>query len=165
MELFTPDFGLVFWLFVTLVILCLLLGKFAWPVIIKMMTERAELIDNGVKFAQEAKEHLDNAKAEADKQIQEAKKQQAEILREAAKMKAQIIEDAKAAAAVEAQKVMAAAKDAIEQEKKEAQLQLRNEVSNISILLAEKILRNQMSDAKAQSALVEKLLSEMDSNN
>ena len=164
MELFKPDFGLVFWMFVVLVLLCILLGKYAWPVIIKMMTERADLIDKGVVYAQEAKEHLDNAKAEADKYIQEAKRQQSEILREAAKMKSQIIEDAKQAASVEAQKVMDAARAAIEQERKEAQLQFRNEVSQFSILIAEKLIRDKMSDQKAQSQLVDKLLSEIDKN-
>ena len=164
MELFKPDFGLVFWMFVVIVLLCILLGKYAWPVIIKMMTERADLIDKGVVYAQEAKEHLDNAKAEADKYIQEAKRQQSEILREAAKMKSQIIEDAKQAASVEAQKVMDAARAAIEQERKEAQLQFRNEVSQFSILIAEKLLRDKMSDQKAQSQLVDKLLSEIDKN-
>ena len=164
MELFKPDFGLVFWMFVVLVLLCILLGKYAWPVIIIMMTERADLIDKGVVYAQEAKEHLDNAKAEADKYIQEAKRQQSEILREAAKMKSQIIEDAKQAASVEAQKVMDAARAAIEQERKEAQLQFRNEVSQFSILIAEKLLRDKMSDQKAQSQLVDKLLSEIDKN-
>ena len=62
MELFTPSFGLVFWMFVVFVLLCLLLGKFAWPAIIKMMSERADLIDKGVAYAQEAKQHMDNAR-------------------------------------------------------------------------------------------------------
>lgn len=165
MELFTPGFGLVFWMFVVFVLLCIVLGKFAWPAIIKMMTERADLIDKGVQYAQEAKEHVDNAKAEADKFILEAKKQQAEILREAARMKAQIIEDAKAEAAVEAQKVTDAAKVAIEQERKEAELQFRNEVSAFAIDIAEKLLREKMQDKSAQSQLVEKLLDEIETKN
>lgn len=165
MELFTPGFGLVFWMFVVFVLLCIVLGKFAWPAIIKMMTERADLIDKGVQYAQEAKEHVDNAKAEADKFILEAKKQQAEILREAARMKAQIIEDAKAEAVVEAQKVTDAAKVAIEQERKEAELQFRNEVSAFAIDIAEKLLREKMQDKSAQSQLVEKLLDEIETKN
>ena len=165
MELFTPSFGLVFWMFVVFVLLCILLGKFAWPAIIKMMTERADLIDKGVAYAQEAKEHVDNAKAEADKFIVDAQKQQAEILREAARMKAQIIEEAKEAATVEAQKVMDAAKLSIEQERKEAELQLRNEVSTFAIKIAEQLLRQRMADDKAQSQLVEKLLDEIESKN
>ncbi|MBS7353054.1 MAG: F0F1 ATP synthase subunit B [Candidatus Limisoma sp.] len=165
MELFTPSFGLVFWMFVVFVLLCLLLGKFAWPAIIKMMSERADLIDKGVAYAQEAKQHMDNAKAEADKFILDAKKQQSEILREAARMKAQIIEDAKEAATLEAKKVMDAAQLSIAQERKEAELQFRNEVSAFAIQIAEKLLRERMANDKAQSQLVDKLLNELETQN
>ena len=165
MELFTPAFGLVFWMFVVFVLLCVLLGKFAWPAIIKMMSERADLIDKGVAYAQEAKQHMDNAKAEADKFILDAKKQQSEILREAARMKAQIIEDAKEAATLEAKKVMDAAQLSIAQERKEAELQFRNEVSAFAIQIAEKLLRERMANDKAQSQLVDKLLNELETQN
>ena len=165
MELFTPEIGLVFWMFVVFVLLCVLLGKYAWPVIIKSMGERADLIDKGVLYAKEAKEHMDNAKAEAGKFILEAQKQQSEILHEAARMKAQIIEEAKAAASVEAKKVMDAAKLSIEQERKEAEMQFRNEVSTFSIQIAEKLLRERMSDKNAQSQLVDKLLNEIETKN
>ena len=165
MGLFTPSFGLVFWMFVVFVLLCLLLGKFAWPAIIKMMSERADLIDKGVAYAQEAKQHMDNAKAEADKFILDAKKQQSEILREAARMKAQIIEDAKEAATLEAKKVMDAAQLSIAQERKEAELQFRNEVSAFAIQIAEKLLRERMANDKAQSQLVDKLLNELETQN
>lgn len=165
MELFTPDLGLVFWMFVVFVLLCFLLGKYAWPAIILMMTKRADLIDKGVLYAEEAKEQLDNAKAEADKFILDAQKQQAEILREAARMKAQIIEEAKGAATEEAKKVMEAAKVSIEQSRKEAELQFRNEVSTFAIQIAEKLLRDKMADSKAQSQLVEKLLNEIETKN
>ena len=69
MELFTPDFGLVFWMFVAGVLMCVILGKFAWPYIIKSMGDRADLIDKGVLYAQEAKEQLDNAKSEAERPL------------------------------------------------------------------------------------------------
>ena len=89
----------------------------------------------------------------------------AEILREAARMKAQIIEEAKEAATVEANKVMEAAKVSIEQERKEAELQFRNEVSTFAIQIAEKLLREHMADEKAQSQLVDKLLDEIETKN
>lgn len=165
MELFTPDFGLVFWMFVVVVLLCVVLGKFAWPVIIKSMTERADLIDKGVAYAQEAQHRLDNAKAEADKFILEAQKQQSDILREAERLKSQIIEEAKEAATVEAKKVMDAAKLSIDQARKEAELQFRNEVSSFAISIAEKLLREQMANKSAQSQLVEKLLDEIETKN
>ena len=65
MELFTPSFGLIFWMFVVVVLLLLLLGKFAWPVIVSTIEQRADLIDKGVEYAENAKSQLDNAKAEA----------------------------------------------------------------------------------------------------
>lgn len=165
MELFTPEFGLVFWMFVAFAILFFILAKFAWPFIIKSLEERADMIDKGVLYAQNAKEQLDNAKAEAEKYVAEAQMKQAEILREAAKMKNQIIEDAKDAASVEAKKVMDAAKLAIEQARKESELQFRNEVSSFALEIAEKMVRKNMADDKAQTELVDKLLNEVVTKN
>ncbi len=165
MELFTPEFGLVFWMFVVFALLFFLLAKFAWPFIVRSLEERAELIDKGVVYAKEAKEQLDNSKAAAEKYIAEAQMKQAEILREAAKMKSQIIEDAKAAATVEAKKVMDAAKLAIEQARKESELQFRNEVSAFALSIAEKMVRKNMAADKAQTELVDKLLNEVEVKN
>lgn len=164
MELFTPDFGLVFWMFVAFLVLFLLLAKFGWPVIIKNMEGRADTIDKGVEYARQAKEQLDNARAEAQKYMQEAQSRQAEMLRDAAKMKSDIIEQAKKEASEEARKVMDAAKVSIEQSRKEAELQLRNEVGRFSLEIAEKMVRTQLKDDKAQTALVNKLLDEIEKN-
>lgn len=164
MELFTPDFGLVFWMFVAFLLLFLALRKWAWPVIIKSIDERADLIDRGVEYAQNAKEQLDGARKEAERYIAEAQKQQAEILRDAAKIKTQIIEEARNEASVEAKKVMDAAKLSIEQSRKEAELQFRSEVSKFSIEIAEKMLRKQMASDEAQTELVNKLLDEIEKN-
>ena len=149
MELFTPEVGLIFWMFVAFAILFFVLWKWGWPAIMKSIDDRADLIDKGVEYAQNAKEQLDNARQEASKYIDEARKQQAEILREADRMKTEIIEEARAAASKEAQKVMDAAKVSIEQERKEARQQFRG----------------QMADRKAQTKLVDSLLDEMETNN
>ena len=154
MELFTPDSGLVIWMFVAFVVLFVVLWKWGWPVIIKNMESRADTIDKGVEYAKQAKEQLDNARAEAEKYVKEAQKQQAEILRDAAKMKTQIIEEARDEASKEAQKVMDAAKVSIDQSRKEAELQFKNEVSKFAIEIAEKMVRKQMNNDKAQSELV-----------
>lgn len=164
MELFTPDFGLIFWMFVAFLLLFWALKKWAWPVIIKSMEERADLIDKGVEYAQNAKEQLEGARREAEKYIAEAKKQQADILRDAAKIKTQIIEEARNEASIEAKKVMDAAKLSIVQSRKEAELQFKNEVSKVSIEIAEKMVRKQMSSDKAQKELVDKLLDEIENN-
>ncbi len=164
MELFTPDLGLVFWMFVAFLVLFLILRKWAWPVIVKNMDQRADVIDKGVEYARDAKSQLDNARLEAKKFLAEAQKQQAEMLRDTSKMKTQIIEDAKREATAEAQKVMDAAKLSIEQSRKEAEKQIRDEVSRFSIEIASKMMREKMSDTKAQKELVNKLLDEIEKN-
>lgn len=164
MELFTPDFGLVFWMFVAFILLFIVLAKWGWPVIIKMMDQRANTIDQGVEDARKAKEQLDNARAEAQTYVKEAQARQAEMLREAAKMKTDIIEEARREAQTAAKKEMDAAKVAIEQARKEAELSFRNEVGRFSIDIAEKMMRERMSNDKAQTELVNKLLDEIEKN-
>lgn len=164
MELFTPDFGLIFWMFVAFILLFLVLAKWGWPVIINMMDKRASTIDEGVENAREAREQLENARAEADKYMREAQARQQEMLREAAKMKTEIIEQARKEASVAAQREMDAAKVAIDQARKEAESQLRNEVGKFSIEIAEKMMRTQMKSDKAQTQLVNKLLDEIEKN-
>lgn len=164
MELFTPDFGLVFWMFVAFILLFIVLAKWGWPVIIKMMDQRANTIDQGVEDARKAKEQLDNARAEAQTYVKEAQARQAEMLREAAKMKTDIIEEARREAQNAAKKEMNAAKVAIEQARKEAELSFRNEVGRFSIDIAEKMMRERMSNDKAQTELVNKLLDEIEKN-
>lgn len=165
MELFTPDFGLIFWMFVGVIILLFVLYKWGWPIIIKGVESRADLIDKGVEYAQNAKEQMEHAREQADKYIADARRQQADMLREADKMKTQIIEEARAVAQGEAKKVMDAAKVSIEQERKEAQQQFRNEVSAFALDIATKVVRDELRDEKAQQRLVSTLLDDMDKQN
>ncbi len=165
MQLFTPEFGLAFWMFVAFLGLYFILAKYGWPYIIKMMDERADLIDKGVAYAQEAQARLDGAKAEADKLIAAAQAQQADILSEARKMYNTIVEDAKSDATIEAQKVAEQAQVRLEQARKESERQLRLEVTEVALQIAEKVVRRQMENDKAQQELVEKYLAEVESKN
>lgn len=162
MELFTPELGLVFWMFIAFAVLFFVLAKWGWPAIMKTVEDRADLIDKGVEYAQNAKEQLDHAREEAAKYIDEARRQQADMLREADKMKTQIIEEARNEAAKEAKKQMDAAKVAIEQSRKEAEQNFRDEVSAFALEIAAKVVRNQLADEKAQTKLVNSLLDEID---
>lgn len=162
MELFTPDFGLVFWMFVSFAVLFLILWKFAWPAIMKGVDSRAELIDQGVLYAQQAKEQLDSAKLQAEKFEEQARARQAEIVREAEKMKSQIIEEARTEAAREAKKEMDSARVAIEQARKEAQQSFRNEVSAFAFDIAGRVVRNELADPKAQAKLVDSILDQIE---
>lgn len=165
MELFKLDFGLVFWMFVAFAILFVILWRKGWPAIIKQIDERANLIDKGVEYAQNAKQQLDNARNEAQQYLNEARRQQSEILREADRMKSEIIDEARSAARVAAQKEMEQAKLSIEQARKEAEQNLRDEVSNFAIEIAQKVVRGQLNDPKAQTKLVDKLLDEIETKN
>ncbi|MCM1032568.1 MAG: F0F1 ATP synthase subunit B [Odoribacter sp.] len=163
MELFTPDFGLVFWMFVSFAVLFFILWKFAWPVILKSVDKRADLIDKGVEYARSAKEQLDNARQSAQEVINEARRQQADMMRDADRIKTQMIEDARQSAQAEAQKVMDNAKLQIQQQQKEAQLQFRNQVSEFALEIASKVVKNQLKDEQTQTKLVNSLLDDIES--
>lgn len=165
MELFTPDFGLIFWMFVAFGVLFLILWKFAWPVILKSVDSRADLIDKGVEYAQNAKEQLDHAQQSADELVKSAQRRQADMLREADRLKSQIIDEARTAAQAEAQKVMDAAKASIVQQQKEAEEALRGSVGAIALDIAQKVVQQRLADDKVQQQLVDKLLTEIESKN
>ncbi|MDE6629189.1 MAG: F0F1 ATP synthase subunit B [Muribaculaceae bacterium] len=165
MELFKVDFGLTIWMFVAFAILLFILWKFAWPAIMKGVDSRADFIDKGVEYAQEAKEKLDNASVEAQKYVAAARHQQADIIAEANKMKSQIVEEAREEARKEAQKVMDSARQSIEQSRKEAEKSLRDEVSRFALAIAGQVTRGQLRDDAAQRKLVDTLLDEIEKKN
>ena len=162
MELFTPDFGLVFWMFVGFAILFLILWKFAWPVIIKSVDNRATLIDKGVEYAQNSKLQLYNAQQERDKIIGEARTKQADILREADRMKTQIVEEARNEAKTAAQKEMEAARQSIAQQQKQAEIQLRQQLGQLVLDVAGRVVRTNVDNSEAQSKLVNTYLDEIE---
>ena len=94
MELFKPEFGLVFWMLIVFLIILGILAKFAWPVIIRSIEERADFIDSGVKYTQDAVRKLDEAKEQARLLIEEAHKQQVNTLQETERMRQKMIEEA-----------------------------------------------------------------------
>lgn len=152
-------------MFISFAILFFVLAKYAWPAITKGIDSRADLIDKGVEYAQNAKTQLDNAQKAADAKMVEAHHKQADIIAEANKMKNEIIEQARDEARVEAKKVMDAAKLSIEQNRKEAEQNLRDEVSKFALQIAQQVTRNQMANPDAQKKLVNQLLDEIETNN
>lgn len=126
---------------------------------------RADFIDKGVEYAQNAKEQLDGARKEADEILAQARRQQADMLREADRMKSEIVEEARSAAQIEANKVMEQAKVSIAQARKEAEQSLKAEVGSIALDIATKVVKNQLQDQKAQAKLVDTLMDEMANNN
>lgn len=163
MELFKPEFGLVFWMLIVFLIILGILAKFAWPVIIRSIEERADFIDSGVKYTQDAVKKLNEAKEQARLLIEDAHKQQVNTLQEAERMRQKMIEEAKEAARGEAQKVIDDAHASIEQAKREAELQLKKQVGRLALEVAGKLLRKDLEGDGEQEALVDRILDEMKS--
>jgi len=161
MSLFTPEFGLVFWMLVVFLILFGILAKYAWPAIVRMMDERADFIDKGVEYAREAKRDREKAQEDAKDLLTEARKQQLEVLQQTERLKREMIAEARKAAENEAKQVREAA-NSIEQAKREAELQLRKQVASLSLQVAEKVMRKDLATDKNQMELIGKLLNELE---
>jgi F-type H+-transporting ATPase subunit b len=161
MSLLTPDFGLVFWMLLCFLIVLVILGKFGWPVFIGMINERGDYIEKSLEAASEANEKLKNIKAEADQILADAKSDRLEIVSEAKKLRDQIIAEAKNEAEREAAKIKEATAREIQQEKENAIKEIRSQMTELSVGVAEKVLRRELSDSNSQAALINSLLDEI----
>jgi F-type H+-transporting ATPase subunit b len=160
MSLVTPEFGLLFWMVVIFGIVFFLLAKFGFPVITDMVDERSAKIAKSLKDADEIEARMAAWKVEQSKMLEDARKQQAVILKEATETKARIVADAKAQAKAEADKLLAEAKTQIAAEKESALRDVRKEIALLSVQVAEKVLRNELSEEGSQRALIDKLVDE-----
>ena len=160
MSLVTPEFGLLFWMVVIFGIVFFLLAKFGFPVITDMVDERSAKIAQSLKDADEIEARMAAWKVEQAKMLEDARKQQAVILKEATETKARIVADAKAQAKAEADKLLAEAKTQIAAEKESALRDVRKEIALLSVQVAEKVLRNELSEEGSQRALIDKLVDE-----
>lgn len=160
MSILLPDAGLLFWMLVAFGIVFFILAKYGFPAITSMIDERKRFIDDSLKNAKEANERLANIKAEGEAILNAAREEQTRILREAAATREQVIKEAREKADVEGGKLIAEAKRLIEQEKEDALREIRNNVAELSLSIAEKILRNELSNDKAQQAYANKMVDE-----
>jgi F-type H+-transporting ATPase subunit b len=162
MSLITPDFGLLFWMTVIFGIVFFLLAKFGFPVITGMVSKRQQRIDNSIASAKVIEERLSSLEEEQKRILAEARKQQSDILSEAAKTKDKIIEDAKSKAGEEAGKIISEARVQIEAEKESAMRDIRKEVAVLSVGIAEKILRRELSTDESLDGYMQTLLDDID---
>jgi F-type H+-transporting ATPase subunit b len=161
MSLITPDFGLFFWMTVVFLVVLFILWKYGFPVIVKMVDERKAFIDESLKKAHEANERLANIQKEGESILQEAREKQAQILREAAETRDAIVETAQDKARSEGARLLDEAKAAIEQEKKAAIADIRQQVATLSVEIAEKVLKQNLKDDKSQMDLIDRMLDEV----
>jgi F-type H+-transporting ATPase subunit b len=164
MELVTPAFGLVFWMSITFLTVLLLLKKFAWKPILNMIKEREESIEKALSSAEKAKNEMASLKASNEKILSDAKLERDALLKEARELRESMINEAKGKASAEADKIVAAARETIANEKLAAITELKNQVATLSIEVAEKVLRQSLANDEKQKAYVKQLLDEVKLN-
>ncbi len=146
---------------VVFLVVLFILWKYGFPVIVKMVDERKAFIDESLKKAHEANERLANIQKEGESILQEAREKQAQILREAAETRDAIVEKAQDKARSESARLLDEAKAAIEQEKKAAIADIREQVATLSVEIAEKVLKQNLKDDKSQMDLIDRMLDEV----
>lgn len=162
---FTPDFGLLFWMFITFLVVLVVVGKFGFPAIVKMVEERKAYIDESLNKAREANEKLANIQAESEQILKKAREQQAQILKEAMATRDNIVKDAQIKAQVEGQRILDEAKDLIRVEKENALKDIREQVADLSIQIAEKMLRKELKKSSEHTEMIDRLLNEIVTKN
>ncbi len=163
-SILTPDFGLLFWMLLAFLIVFCLVAKFGFPIITKMVEERKKYIDESLKKAHEANEKLTGINKESERILNEARIQQAEILNQAKATGDSIIKEAREKAQAESAKIILDAKAQIAAEKENALRDIRQTVADLSIMIAEKVVRQKLADNDEQQKLIEKMLDEVCKN-
>lgn len=164
MDLIIPSAGLVFWQLFGFLALLFILIKFAWKPILASLAEREASIDNALKAAEKARNEMATLKAENEKLLQDARIERDTILRKAQEASAKMIEDSKTEAGKQGALMIENAKAVIETEKKAALTEVKNQVAMLTLEVTEKLLRKNLSDDKAQSALVDEFIKDLKLN-
>ena len=163
-SILTPDLGLLFWMLLAFLVVFGVLAKFGFPAITKMVEERKQYIDDSLRKAHEASERLENIKQEGEAILQEAREKQAQMLKEAAETRENIVETAQQKAREEGARLLSEAKAEIEQEKQAAIADIRRQVAELSVEIAEKVLKENLKGNKEQMSLIDRMLDEVSSN-
>ena len=153
--------GLFFWQTVIFIFLILLLKKFAWKPILDAVNQREEGIKNALPSAEKAKEEMASLQSDNEETLKKARSERDSLLKEAREIKQQLIDEAKSEAKSEAKKIISQAQETILNEKNAAIVDLKNQVAGLSIDIAEKVLKEKLSDDKTQMKLVKELVKEV----
>lgn len=164
MELVQPGIGLIIWMTLSFAVVLWVLAKFAWKPIMKALHERENSIDEALNAANNAKEEMKKLKFSNEQLLKEAKEERDAILRAGRKVKDSIIEEAKIKANKEADRIVESAIERIENEKMAATTNLKNQLASLSIEIAEKILKKELSDDIKQKEFVNDLIKDINFN-
>ena len=158
------EFGLFFWQVLIFVGLIFLLKKFAWKPILDAVNDREQGIKDALLSAENARQEMQNLQADNQRILNEARAERDAMLKEAREMKEKMIAESKNEAQVQGQKMIEQAKAAIESEKNAAMAELKSQVSTLSLSIAEKLLKEELSNKESQTKLVEKMLGDVKLN-
>ncbi|WP_114748001.1 F0F1 ATP synthase subunit B [Pleomorphovibrio marinus] len=164
MDLISPDLGLIIWQTIGFGILFLVLAKYAWKPILSALEEREGSIEEALSTAEKARAEMASLVSENEKLLQEARIERDQILKTANENAVKIIDQAKGEASKEATRLIEEAKAVIQTEKEAALTDVKIKVAELSLLVAEKLLRAQLSNEPSQKALVEKFVDEIKLN-
>ena len=160
MSFLLPEAGLLFWMLIAFGVVFFILYKFGFPVITSMIDERKKFIDDALLNAKEANEKLAGIEKQSRLILEKANAEQVKILREAVAVRENIIKEAQEKAEMESGKIIASAREQINLEKEEALRDIRAQVAELSILIAEKIIRKELTDDKARDKYMDTLIDE-----
>ena len=161
MNLLLPESGLLFWMTIIFAIVFFILAKFGFPVITGMVEKRNKRISDSLEAARIAEEALSHLQVEKDRILSETLAQQNKLMQEAAQERDKMIAQAQEKAREEAQKILDDARARIQEERDAAVQEVRKEVAMISLTIAEKLVRKDLSSDASQKELADKLLDEM----
>lgn len=161
MSLLTPDFGLLFWMLLSFSIVVFILVKYGFPVILGMVEKRNKYIDDSLLIAMQAHEEMASLKVEGEAIIQNARKEQMRIMNDAASASKLLVESAKLKAQEETSRMIKDAQKQIIIEKENAISEIRNQVADLSVAIAERVLREQLSDKNKQIGMINRLIDEI----
>jgi len=161
MDLITPEIGLFFWQTIVFLVLILLMAKFAWKPILGAIKQREDSINDALSSAENARKEMQNLHADNEKLLQEARLQRDAMLKEARELKEKVVADASIEAKEKADKIVAQAQVIIQNEKNAALADIKNQVAELSLQIAEKMIRRELSNTEQQHKLVEEMLEDV----
>jgi F-type H+-transporting ATPase subunit b len=162
--LLSVSYGTVFWATVAFLVVAFLLKKMAWGPILKSLEERSQGIENALNEAERARQEMSKLQAGNEQLLREARDERDRILAEAKSLKDSIVGEARAKATEESTRIIEAARMEINNQKKAAITELKNQVATLSVDIAEKLTREKLTDSEKQKALNESLIAEIRSN-
>lgn len=164
MQLLTPDLGLLIWTLLAFLIVFFILKKFAWPAIIKGLSDREENIASSIASAEKIKAEMATLKNENETLLAQAREERAQMLKEARETKDKMINEAKEQAKVAAAKILSDAQASINHQKMAALTDIKNQVGNLVIEVSEKVLRKELSNKAEQENYIKALAQDVKLN-